>query len=365
MARDTCLCSFVPKIQLRCGYYRLYLELLQQNSMHDHKLIDIIRTMNQESSPQVRFVNVDNDMSGQRIDNFLITYLKGVPKSLVYRLLRKGEIRVNKKRIKAEYKLQPSDIIRIAPIKIEQKHTDQLNPKLDKIASLEQAILFEDDRVLAINKPSGLAVHGGSGLNFGMIEGLRALRPQQDFLELVHRLDRDTSGVILVAKRRSALRSLHEQLREKQMQKRYHAIVHGHWPEHRHKVKAPLYKNTLQSGERVVVVREDGKPSETRYRVLQTFCDATLVEASPITGRTHQIRVHCQSAGHAIIGDVKYCEPEINNQYAQNGFSRLALHAATLSFMHPATQEPMRIMAKYDKPFKYVIQQLEALSNQS
>ena len=333
--------------------------------MHGFKLIVIIHNMNQESSPQVRFVNIDDDMSGQRIDNFLMTHLKGVPKSLVYRLLRKGEIRVNKKRVKAEYKLQPLDVIRIAPIKVPDKNTEQLNPKLDKIASLESAILFEDDRVLAINKPSGLAVHGGSGLNFGMIEGLRALRPKQDFLELVHRLDRDTSGVILVAKRRSALRSLHAQLREKQMQKRYHALVHGHWPKHRHKVKAPLYKNTLQSGERIVVVRDDGKPSETRYRVLQTFNDATLVEASPITGRTHQIRVHCQSAGHSIIGDGKYCDAQINNEYAQNGFSRLALHAATLSFIHPGTQEPMRIMAKYDKSFKYVIQQLEAASAQS
>lgn len=333
--------------------------------MHGFKLIVIIHNMNQESSPQVRFVNIDDDMSGQRIDNFLMTHLKGVPKSLVYRLLRKGEIRVNKKRIKAEYKLQPLDVIRIAPIKVPDKDTEQLNPKLDKIASLESAILFEDDRVLAINKPSGLAVHGGSGLNFGMIEGLRALRPKQDFLELVHRLDRDTSGVILVAKRRSALRSLHAQLREKQMQKRYHALVHGHWPEHRHKVKAPLYKNTLQSGERIVVVRDNGKPSETRYRILQTFNDATLVEASPITGRTHQIRVHCQSAGHSIIGDGKYCDAQINNEYAQNGFSRLALHAATLSFIHPGTQKPMRIMAKYDKSFKYVIQQLEAASAQS
>lgn len=309
--------------------------------------------------PKVTTVTINADTAGQRIDNFLRNYLKGVPKSLVYRLIRKGEVRVNKKRIKAEYKLCPEDIVRIPPVRIETKTTPELNPKLEKIASLEQAIVHEDERVLAINKPSGLAVHGGSGLNFGMIEGLRALRPQQDFLELVHRIDRDTSGLILVAKRRSALRNLHEQLREKQMQKRYHAIVTGAWPQYRHKVKAPLHKNTLQSGERMVQVRDDGKPSETHYRILQSFPNATLIEASPITGRTHQIRVHCQYAGHSIIGDKKYCDEDTNQAFAQLGFSRLALHAATLSFIHPGTQAPMRLMAKYDNAFKYILDKLE------
>jgi 23S rRNA pseudouridine955/2504/2580 synthase len=317
-------------------------------------------SINTPVNTTVHTVTISADMAGQRIDNFLLQYLKGVPKSLIYRIVRKGEVRVNKKRIKAEYKIQADDLVRIPPIKREAKASPHVNPKLAQVARLEGAIVFEDERILAVNKPTGLAVHGGSGLQFGMIEGLRALRPQQDFLELVHRIDRDTSGLILVAKKRSALRHLHEQLRDKKMQKRYHALVTGQWPQHRHKVKAPLYKNTLQSGERMVQVRDDGKPSETRYRVLQSFADATLIEASPITGRTHQIRVHCQYAGHAIIGDAKYCDSEINADFAHRGCPRLFLHAAALAFIHPGTKEPMRLMAKYDDTLKHILNVLEA-----
>lgn len=303
--------------------------------------------MNKELYQQVQFLNVDSDQAGQRIDNFLRTLLKGVPKSMIYRILRKGEVRVNKKRVKPEYKLQADDLIRVPPIRVSEA-PEGPSPKLEKVATLESHILFEDDRLLVMNKPSGLAVHGGSGLSFGMIEGLRSLRPQEKFLELVHRLDRDTSGCILIAKKRSALRHLHEQLREGKMDKRYNALVEGQWPANRFKVKAPLLKNVLQSGERIVNVHDAGKPSETRYRILEQFDGATLVEASPITGRTHQIRVHSLHAGHPIACDPKYGSTAFDALAKKKGLNRLFLHAASLRILHPKTDEPMTFKAPLD-----------------
>ncbi|WP_368902726.1 23S rRNA pseudouridine(955/2504/2580) synthase RluC, partial [Proteus mirabilis] len=217
-----------------------------------------------KSFNQVQFVTIDGDEAGQRIDNFLLARLKGVPKSMIYRIIRKGEVRVNKGRIKPEYKLAAGDSIRIPPVRVAEKEEHAVSPKLEKVSALAECILYEDEHVMLINKPSGTAVHGGSGLSFGVIEGLRALRPEARFLELVHRLDRDTSGVLLIAKKRSALRSLHEQLRLKQMQKDYLALVRGQWQSHTKVVQAPLLKNILQSGERVVKVSSEGKPSETR-----------------------------------------------------------------------------------------------------
>ena len=204
-------------------------------------------------------------------------------------------------------------------------------------------------------------MHGGSGLNFGLIEGLRALRPQASFLELVHRLDRDTSGCILVAKKRSALRHLHAQLREGQMDKRYQALVAGAWPENRFKVKAPLLKNVLQSGERLVSVSDHGKPSETRFRILKRFTGATLVEASPITGRTHQIRVHCQHAGHPIACDPKYGHVEFDEKMREIGLKRLFLHAASIRFTHPGTEETVRFDAPLDCALTNSIKQLNEI----
>ncbi|HBV40807.1 MAG TPA: 23S rRNA pseudouridine(955/2504/2580) synthase RluC, partial [Erwinia sp.] len=231
------------------------------------------------NTPAVQIVTIAADDAGQRIDNFLRTQLKGVPKSMIYRILRKGEVRVNKGRIKPEYKLQPGDEVRIPPVRVAEREEAAVSPKLDKVAALANAIVYEDDYILVMNKPSGTAVHGGSGLSFGVIEGLRALRPEARFLELVHRLDRDTSGILLVAKKRSALRSLHEQLREKGMQKDYLALVRGSWPSHVKAVQAPLLKNILQSGERVVRVSSEGKPSETRFKVEERYEKATLVKA--------------------------------------------------------------------------------------
>lgn len=202
----------------------------------------------------VQFVVVSGDEAGQRIDNFLLARLKGVPKSMIYRIIRKGEVRVNKGRIKPEYKIADGDSIRIPPVRVAEKNDALVSAKLDKVSALAECVLYEDDHILVINKPAGTAVHGGSGLSFGVIEAMRALRPEARFLELVHRLDRDTSGILLIAKKRSALRALHEQLRLKQMQKDYLALVRGQWQSSVKVVQAPLLKNILQSGERVVKV---------------------------------------------------------------------------------------------------------------
>ena len=302
----------------------------------------------QQTKQQVSFVTISEENEAQRIDNFLITYLKGVPKSMIYRILRKGEVRVNKKRIKPEYKLAIGDEVRIPPIRVSEKTVPEISTKLNKVADLEKAIIYEDDVILAINKPSGIAVHGGSGLSFGVIEGLRALRPEAKFLELVHRIDRETSGILLIAKKRSALKALHEQLRLKQMQKNYLALVKGNWPSECKVVQAPLLKNVLKSGERVVKVNAEGKPSETRFKVEERFGFATLVKASPVTGRTHQIRVHTQYANHPIAFDDRYGDSQFDALLTDSKLNRLFLHAANVKFIHPKTLQEMQLNAPLD-----------------
>ncbi len=236
-----------------------------------------------DDKPKVQFIEITDDFAGQRIDNFLRARLKNVPKSMIYRILRKGEVRVNKKRIKPEYKLQDGDLVRVPPVKLPEK-ADQapVSTKLNKVAELESCIIYEDDQMLILNKPSGTAVHGGSGLKFGAIEALRALRPDARFLELVHRIDRDTSGgILLVAKKRSALRQLQEQFRNKTVQKYYFALVMGEWKASCKKVTAPLLKNEVNS---IVRVNPNGKASDTRFKVIERLEQATLVQASPVTG---------------------------------------------------------------------------------
>lgn len=309
-------------------------------------------------NPSVQFIAISADEAGQRIDNFLLARLKGVPKSMIYRILRKGEVRVNKKRIKPEYKLLDGDEVRIPPVRVAERDEPVVSASLGKVAALADCILYEDDSLIVLNKPTGTAVHGGSGLSFGVIEGLRALRPEARFLELVHRLDRDTSGVLLIAKKRSALRALHEQLRLKGMQKNYLALVRGQWQSHCKVVQAPLLKNILQSGERVVRVSSEGKPSETRFKVEERFEQATLVRASPVTGRTHQIRVHTLHAGHPIAFDDRYGDREFDRQLAPTGLSRLFLHAQSLTFEHPSTGETMRIEAPLDAALRHCLQVL-------
>jgi len=305
--------------------------------------------MNTETTPQVQLVTIDEDNVEQRIDNFLLTKLKGVPKSMIYRIVRKGEVRVNKKRIKPEYKLQIDDVVRIPPVRVAEKdYRTAPSANLSRVSQLEDRIIHEDKHLIVLNKPAGIAVHGGSGVDYGVIEGLRSLRPQQKFLELVHRLDKDTSGVLLVAKKRSALKHLHEQLRSKTMQKDYMALVRGDWQAKDKVIKAPLLKITLKSGERIVRVNAEGKESETRYKIIQRFDGATLVKASPVTGRTHQIRVHCQFAGHAIACDEKYSEQKFDDSMRAIGLDRLFLHAAELKFTHPETNTTMQVSAPLD-----------------
>lgn len=306
----------------------------------------------------VKTLEISEDEAGQRIDNYLLAKLKGVPKSLIYRIVRKGEVRVNKGRIKPEYKLQCGDVVRVPPVRVSEKTQSPVSSKLNKVARLEQQIIFEDDCLLVINKPSGIAVHGGSGLSFGVIEGLRALRPEARFLELVHRLDRDTSGILLVAKKRSALRHLHEQLRVKTVQKDYLALVRGQWQSHVKVVQAPLLKNELASGERIVKVSQEGKPSETRFSIEERYPTATLVKASPVTGRTHQIRVHTLHAGHPIALDDKYGDKEFDTQMRALGLNRLFLHAASIRFEHPKTGETLRLNAPLDEQMKGILKKL-------
>ncbi|MCG7489441.1 23S rRNA pseudouridine(955/2504/2580) synthase RluC [Vibrio sp. Of14-4] len=314
-----------------------------------------------EIRTQVQFVDIDEDMAGQRIDNFLRNQLKNLPKSMVYRILRKGEVRVNKKRIKAEYKLQAGDIVRIPPVTIEEKQEESqpLNTKLNKVAELEHLIIYEDDHILVLNKPSGTAVHGGSGLKFGAIEALRALRPQSRFLELVHRIDRDTSGLLLVAKKRSALRHLQAQFRAKTVQKYYFALVMGQWKSSCKKVTAPLLKNEVNS---IVRVNAQGKPSETRFKIIEKFSQATLVQASPITGRTHQIRVHTQYTGHPIAWDDRYGDRRFDVYMSQVGLDRLFLHAANIKFQHPSNEQWMEVDAPMEEKLSRVLISLRQLT---
>jgi 23S rRNA pseudouridine955/2504/2580 synthase len=310
-----------------------------------------------EIRTKVQLVDIDDDMAGQRIDNFLRNQLKTIPKSMVYRILRKGEVRVNKKRIKADYKLKDGDTVRIPPVTltVDETATPAISTKLNKVAELEACIIFEDDHLLILNKPSGTAVHGGSGLKFGAIEALRALRPNARFLELVHRIDRDTSGILLVAKKRSALRHLQAQFREKTVQKYYFALVMGSWKPSIRKVTAPLLKNEVNS---IVRVNANGKDSDTRFKVLESFENATLVQASPVTGRTHQIRVHAQYTGHPIAWDDRYGDRRFDAYTGKFGLDRLFLHAANIQFVHPATEEKQIIDAPMEAKLEQVLKKL-------
>jgi 23S rRNA pseudouridine955/2504/2580 synthase len=282
-------------------------------------------------SPAVRRLLIDAGDAGQRLDNYLCRILKGVPKSRIYRIVRKGEVRVNKGRVEVSYKLQAGDELRIPPVRVAEEG-ERPAAATSLLQRLEAAILFEDERLLVLDKPSGLAVHGGSGVSLGVIEALRQLRPRERRLELVHRLDRDTSGCLLIAKRASALRELHELLRENRIDKRYLALVAGRLERDRIQVTAPLLKNTLKSGERMVRVDPEGKAAETHFRVRARYAEATLVEARLLTGRTHQVRVHLAHLGTPILGDDKYGRDEANKQARQQGLRRLFLHAESLAF---------------------------------
>ncbi|MBT3410295.1 MAG: 23S rRNA pseudouridine(955/2504/2580) synthase RluC [Halieaceae bacterium] len=310
----------------------------------------------EQSRPVVRHLTVDENSSGQRLDNFLTRELKGVPRTRLYRALRKGEIRVNKGRVKADYRLVTGDLVRIPPLRTPAPSDPPTIPRYWS-EQLKQRVIYEDGGLLVVDKPSGLAVHGGSGLNFGMIESLRQIRSEDRYLELVHRLDRDTSGLIMVARKPAILRELHRQLREDHVDKRYLALVAGKWPRSKVRVDAPLQKNVLQSGERMVRVAKEGKRSITDFTVVERFKGATLVEAKPVTGRTHQIRVHALHAGFPLLGDSKYGSPKGEALCEQIGLKRLFLHARALRFKLPDVGR-MELEAPLDKDLEMALDKL-------
>lgn len=309
-------------------------------------------------APQVKTVLVDEDCAGQRLDNFLMRHLKGVPKSHVYRIIRSGEVRVNKGRASADDRVATGDLVRLPPVRISDRVAEKADAMAATVASGAPArqfsIVFEDDHVLAIDKPAGVAVHGGSGVSFGVIEQLRMARPQAAFLELIHRLDRETSGILLIAKKRSALKHLQDQFRERKTGKTYLALVLGHWPANKKVLDKPLHKYLLADGERRVKVvakdDPDGMPSLTLVKRRPTRGqDFSLLEVTIKTGRTHQIRVHLANEGHPIAGDDKYGDFDQNKALMRvvNGpaLKRMYLHAWRLQFNHPATGNRIELLA--------------------
>jgi len=285
----------------------------------------------------VRQAEVDAETAGQRLDNFLMNRLKGVPRSHIYRLIRSGQVRVNSGRVQPRYRLKAGDSVRLPPVRV--RAAPAIADPGTGLAWLAERIIYEDDRILVVDKPAGLAVHGGSGVDFGLIEGLRSLRPACDSLELVHRLDRGTSGCIIVAKRRSALRRLHALLREGQMTKRYLALVRGRWEHGQIEIDIPLMVGRDRFGAKVRPDPE-GKPASSRFRLVDQFGGkASLVEVEIGTGRTHQIRVHAAAMGHPVAGDDRYGDIEFNADCEKLGLKRMFLHAQLIEFVWPDSEE--------------------------
>ncbi|BBP46273.1 pseudouridine synthase [Thiosulfatimonas sediminis] len=315
--------------------------------------------MTQQPYTQVQFLDVGEEDSGQRLDNFLMRHFRKAPKALIYRIIRKGEVRVNKGRRKVSDHLQPGDVVRVPPLRIEQpEKLDNSEIPADELRQIEQSILFEDNDLIVVNKPSGVAVHGGGGIRFGLIEVLRALRPLARRLELVHRIDRDTSGCLLIAKKASVLKALHQQMRDDLFEKRYLAIVSGQWPKGLQKVDLPLKKEHLKDGGWHVKVAQDGKSALSYFELQQHLKGCDLMAVRLKTGRTHQIRVHALAQGCPLVGDDRYGDREVNKRYRKVGMKRLALHAHILGFIHPVTEQPMRFEAPLWSDFKRLIEEL-------
>jgi len=291
------------------------------------------------SKVSVRQVEIDSETAGQRVDNFLLRLCKGVPKSHIYRILRGGEVRVNSGRVDATYRLLEGDRVRVPPLRLGAKAAAPKAPKVNL------PLLYEDQGLIAANKPAGLAVHGGSGISYGVIEQLRLARPQAKFLELVHRLDRDTSGLLLLAKKRSVLTAMHELIRSGQMDKRYLVLVRGRWPAGKQHVKLKLQRYVTGAGERRVSVDDAGRESHTVFELERPCGDYSLLQAQLKTGRTHQIRVHLAHLGFPIVGDDKYGDFELNKRLAKQGMKRMFLHAWKLAFVHPLSGDTLKLEA--------------------
>ena len=319
--------------------------------------------MNGAGNNSVAHVVISDEEQGQRLDNFLIRRCKGVPKSHIYRILRSGEVRVNSKRVDATYRLCAGDSLRIPPIRIAVRPQNEI----DEVAKqrVDLPIIFEDDAMLVVDKPEGIAVHGGSGVSFGVIEALRRQRPQAKFLELAHRLDRETSGILLVGKKRLALTALHDMFREHGAgaDKRYLVLVKGRWMNNTQHVKLPLHKYLTESGERRVSVDAQGKASHTVFRLLARWPDMSLLEAQLKTGRTHQIRVHLSHLGFPILGDEKYGDFALNKALRPRGLKRMALHAWRMAFRHPLTATPVECVAPLPESIGSYIAAIESQQN--
>jgi 23S rRNA pseudouridine955/2504/2580 synthase len=307
--------------------------------------------MNDLSKARATTLEVGEEAAAQRIDNFLLRHLKGVPKSHVYRVLRSGEVRVNSGRVKPEYRLQMGDRVRVPPIRVSQQ------PQAAKAKPVEFPIVHEDGALLVVDKPAGVAVHGGSGVSYGVIESLRASRAQTKYLELAHRLDRDTSGLLIVVQKRGALVELHRMLRDGEVEKVYLAVVKGAWEGGPRELRESLHKYVDAKGERRVAVREDGMRAVTRVRPLKKSADFSLLEVRLLTGRTHQIRVHLAHAGQPVIGDSKYGDFELNRRLEKEGVRRLFLHASRLAFLHPVTREKLELRAALPAEIKQFVDQ--------
>ena len=310
-----------------------------------------------ENRTSVQMVQVSKDQAGQRIDNFLLARLKGMPKSVIYKLLRTGQVRVNKKRIKAVYRLEEGDNVRIPPVNLRPAEAVTRAPEA-LVAEVEARILLEDEFLMVINKPSGLAVHKGSGLGFGLIDVLRQSRPNAPFLELVHRLDRETSGCILIAKQRSVLNELHELIRENQISKYYITLLDGQLKgKGRKKIRTPI-EESRQSGQKFMRVSEQGKMAVSYFRPLRRFKDSTLVGVELETGRTHQIRVQSAYLGHAVLGDSRYGSHEHNREWKRRGLKRLFLHASEVSFQLPSSGRKYAVKAPLDGDLESLLENL-------
>lgn len=318
-------------------------------------------TSSQQKTPSVQFIEITASNAGQRLDNFLLSLEKGVPKSRIYRALRKGEVRVNKGRKKQTYKLELGDSVRVPPLHTREKTgLTTVNDHIRK--QLDQSVLLEDDDLLILNKPSGLAVHAGSGIEQGIIEALRITRAELPYLELVHRLDRDTSGCLLLAKNRPALLNLQQQMLEHDINKRYLTLLKGSSGKKEKRIIEPLQKNTVSSGERMVRVDPEGKYAETLFIPIEQFAQAQLTEVVLFTGRTHQIRVHAAHDGHPLAGDDKYGDRDFNKIMKKVGLKRLFLHAWKLGISHPTSHESLLIEAPIPPHLQHIINELKSAS---
>lgn len=316
------------------------------------------KILNKNNDFKVSYLEVDQEFSGQRIDNYLMARLKGVPRSRVYRMLRGGEVRVNKKRVGPSYRVQEKDSIRVPPVNMGEKA--KLSPPSENTqALLKGRILYEDDHLLIINKPSGMSVHGGSTVRVGIIEALKTMYPHSPNMELAHRLDSDTSGCLIIAKKRSALRELHALFREGGVRKIYLALTKGQWRPGEKRVDVPLLKHHLKGGERLVKVDEEGKASLTVFKPIEFYTTATLVEVRLYTGRTHQIRVHAQYLEHGLAGDERYGDPEFNQTMRKLGLKRLFLHAQSLEFVLPSSGKRIRVEAPLDEDLQELLKKGE------